>query len=492
MNKYLNALNSEMNYGYTENGAIKHNTTNSKLLDLFAWGASYRNHSEDDIINLFKEAYLEDPTYALKCLFYIRDARGDGQGERRFFRTAYKWLCNNDSAAAARNLKYIPEFGRWDDILYITVDTPLEYIGFVEFANRLAKDYSSLTPSIAAKWAPSENTSSIETKRLAHKLRHYMHLSHKDYRHMLSTIRDRIHVLERLMSSNKWADIEFDKIPSKAGVIYKDAFARRDEIAEKYRYFMIDKNTKVNAKVLYPYEIAKRALKCNDSDYRSVERMTLQKYWDNLPDLYNGREENAIAVVDVSGSMWGQPLEVAVSLGAYVAERGKGPFANHFITFSDNPQLVRFNGVDIVDKLKRCVTAEWGGSTNIEAVCDLLLNTALKHHTSPLDMPNRLYILSDMEFNVCTTNMTHRCRNIDMMSTLFETTAKKWQRYGYKLPNIVFWNLDARNENIPAIGEGFSYVSGFSPNILKAILSGKTRIDLMYEMLNSKRYSMIQ
>ena len=225
------------------------------------------------------------------------------QGERRFFRVAFRWLCNIGSAAAARNLKYIPEFGRWDDILYITVDTPLEYIGFVEFANRLEKDYLSLTPSIAAKWAPSENASSIETKRLAHKLRHYMHLSHKDYRHMLSTIRDRIHVLERLMSSNKWADIEFDKIPSKAGVIYKDAFAKRDEIAEKYRDFMMDKNTKVKAKVLYPYEIAKRALKCNDSDYRSVERMTLQKYWDNLPDLYNGREENAIAVVDVSCSM---------------------------------------------------------------------------------------------------------------------------------------------------------------------------------------------
>jgi hypothetical protein len=186
--------------------------------------------------------------------------------------------------------------------------------------------------------------------------------------------------------------------------------------------------------------------------------------------------------------MYGTPLEAAVSLGAYVAEKAHGPFANHFITFSSSPELIKFSGVDIVDKFNRAKRARWGMNTNIEAVFDLLLTTALKNNTPQEDMPNRLYIFSDMEFDYCISNV----RGADDMVTLIESMEKRWNTYGYELPEVVFWNLDARNNNIPAMGTKFSYVSGFSPVMIEQILGGKTGMDLMLEKLNTERYAVIK
>ena len=178
-------------------------------------------------------------------------------------------------------------------------------------------------------------------------------MTHKQYRQMLSKLRTRINIVEKLMSENRWDEIEFDKIPSKAGMIYKNAFARRDLIAQKYKEFVKDETTKVNAKTLYPYDISHDAFKSKRLPLDSAERIAINKYWENLPNYYNGREENGLAIVDTSGSMCGQPLEAAVALGAYVAEKAHGPFANHFLTFSSFPDLCEFHGVDIVDKFNR-------------------------------------------------------------------------------------------------------------------------------------------
>ena len=211
-----------------------------------------------------------------------------------------------------------------------------------------------------------------------------------------------------------------------------------------------------------------------------------QKYWDNLKDYYGGREERGIAVVDVSGSMSGQPMNAAVSMGAYIAERGKGPFQNHFITFSNSPQLVEFEGVDITDKFLRARRADWGMNTNIEATFNLLLNTARKNKLSQSEIPERIYIFSDMEFDRCTGYHTEQG-----MNTLLENIAQEWRRYGYELPSLIFWNLNARQENIPAIGRRFSYISGFSMNMIENILSGKDGYSLMLDKLDSERYSVI-
>ena len=500
MNKFLNGLKDATNFITTENGATSYRTTKSDLLDMFAMGAAMRSRSVEDIILMFKKAYEENPIYALKCLFYIGDCRG-GQGERRFFRVCIKWLANNYPDVMRRNIQHIPTYRRWDD-LYTFVNTPLEADAFNFMKKQLALDVSCKTPSLLAKWLKSENTSSQESRDLATKTRIAFGMNHKQYRKTLSILRQRINILERLMSENRWDEIEFDKIPSRAGMIYKNAFARHDiermkknvEV-QSYADFAKDDTKKVNADVLNPVDIANRIF--GNQVRTDTDRAIIDKYWSCLKDYYHGREENGIAICDVSGSMYGQPLNAAVSMSAYIAERGKGPFQNHFITFSNNPQFVRFEGVDITDKFQRAAQADWGGSTNIEAAMDLMLNVAVKNKVPVSDMPTTLYIFSDMEFNGCMTcgpasggrwGSGTYVRDTD---TLFETIAKRWAAYGYNLPRVIFWNLNARQENIPALGGRFSYVSGFSMNMVETILSGKDGYDLMMEKLNTSRYECI-
>lgn len=493
----LNALKKEFNYTHTENGAITHKSTESKLLDLFALGGAYRTRSENDVKLLFREAFEENPVYALKCLFYLRDAR-EGMGERRFFRVVLKDLAINFPEAVERNMEYISEFGRWDD-MYVLVGTSLEEKMFAFLKRQLALDVQSKTPSLLAKWLKSENASSKETKMLAIKTRNAFGMTARQYRKTLSILRERIKVLERLMSANRWEEIEFDSIPSKAGLVYRNAFARRDIIKAKYEAFAMNKDTKVNADVLNPAEIVHSCYKYWHSP-SSLERAMLDKYWENLKDYYNGREERGIAVVDVSGSMSGEPMEAAVGLGAYIAERGQGPFHNHFITFSQHPNLVEFSGVDVYDKFTRARGADWGYNTNFEAVIDLLLNTALKNKLTQDEMPTRLYVFSDMEFdqafgtrdNNSPWGSPFKPFGKDKVMTLMEQKKIEWENHGYKLPSVIFWNLRAAQKNIPAIGDGFSYVSGFSANMIDTILSGKDGFDLMMEKLNSERYSCIK
>lgn len=491
MNSFLDNLDNATNWKYTENGAVTHDHTKSKVLDMFAMGGSYRNRSDADCINLFINALEENEALAMKCLFYLRDVRG-GQGERRFFRVCFKWLCDNNPEAAKRNLEYLSEYGRWDDLIYATAGTKLEDYALFLIKEQLVLDMESKTPSLLAKWLPSENASSHKTRKMAIKVRTYLKMTHKEYRKALAELRKRINIVERLMSENRWDEIEFDKIPSKAGLIYKNAFARRDLIAKKYEAFAKDTDTKVNAKVLYPYDVAHKAFNCYDKDYNSTDRLMIQKYWDNLADYYKGREENGLAIVDTSGSMSGQPLEVAVSLGAYIAERGHGPFANHFITFSSRPELIRFEGVDITDKFHRARRADWEMNTDLESVFKLLLRTAQKENTRPEDMPTRLYILSDMEFDGCLTDDWYSHSSQDEVETLLEKIAREWKEAGYELPPVVFWNLNARQNNIPAMGGRFSYVSGFSPVMIEQILSGVDGYDLMLMKLMSERYAVIR
>ena len=499
-NTFLNQMTKNANIDYTENGGVTRKSTESKVLDMFAVGGAYRNRSDADVILLFKNAFEEDPLLAMKCLFYLRDVRG-GQGERRFFRVAFRWLCDNYPDVAKMNLINVSEYGRWDDLIYVAVDTKVQTAAFNIIKHQLALDVQCKTPSLLAKWLPSQNASSEKTKELGHRLANFLNMTNREYRKTLSVLRERINVLERLMSANRWDEIEFDKIPSRAGMIYRNAFARRDILAKKYEAFAKDEKTKVNADVLYPQEIARQAWKVGYHSLDDPTRLMLQKYWDNLKDFYCGREENGIAVVDVSGSMTGTPMDAAVSLGAYIAERGHGPFANHFITFSRDPSLVRFEGADIVDKFLRCRNAHWGMNTNIQAVFDMLLQTAKSKHVKKEDMPTRIYIFSDMEFDSCVTFSKTRedrwgyfnntVNSLNEVNSDLEKIKRQWEAAGYDMPSVIFWNLDARQNHIPAIGDGFSYVSGFSPNMIECILSGKDGWDLMVEKLMSKRYAAV-
>lgn len=502
MSALLNGMKETTNFGYTENGATKHLSTLDKVLDLFAMGGAYRNRVEHDIKTLFGDAYRQDPTLATKCLFYLRDVRG-GQGERKFFRWGYHWLMWNAPTkdTALKNLNLIPEFGRWDDLIWVWWEAPegeIKDTAFEIIREQLAIDVVSNTPSLLGKWMPSENASSYQTKEKAKALTKALGWTPKIYRQVLSGLRKKINVLERLMSANEWDKIEFDKIPSKAGMKYRNAFAVKEVTAARYKAFMENKETKVNAGVLNPVDIVDKIINAKGpywnidySFFNEVEINTLQKYWDNLKDYYQGREENAIAIVDVSGSMSGTPMAAAIGMGAYVAQKSHGPFANHFITFSSNPQLVEFEGDDIVDKVLRCQKAGWGMNTDVERAMDLILNTAIRNKLSQDDLPARLYIFSDMEFDSA-VRISRWDEDADQQRlTLFEGIEKKWNRAGYKMPKVTFWNLQARTRNIPAIGDSFNYISGFSMSQMEAVMAGKSAIDMMLDVLNGERYEAV-
>ena len=257
MNTFMENLKDMNNFGLTENQALTHKTTKSAVLDMFAVCGAYRQHSVEDCILMFKNALEENEMLAVKCLFYLADCRG-GQGERRFFRVCFNWLAKNYPEVAMRNLEAIPEYRRWDDVLYSCVGTPVEDAALAFIKKQLVLDMSCKTPSLLAKWLPSENASSAHTKKMGTVVRKYLNMTHKQYRRTLSELRTRINVVEKLMSENRWDEIEFDKIPSKAGLIYKNAFARRDMIAKKYETFAKSTDTKVNATVLNPVDIAEK------------------------------------------------------------------------------------------------------------------------------------------------------------------------------------------------------------------------------------------
>ena len=489
MNTLLNGMINNYNYKFTENGAIAMRSTGTSLYDMFALGGAYRSRSEEDCIVLFKNAYIENPIYALKCLFYLRDVRG-GQGERRFFRVCMKWLAGYDVAAAQRNLELVSEYGRWDD-LYLFVNTPLEAQMFASLKKQLALDIQSKTPSLLAKWLKSENTSSAKSRELATKTRKAFGMTPRQYRKTLSILRQRINVLERLMSAGQWDLIEFDKIPSKAGMIYRNAFARRDIIKAKYESFAKDTITKVNAKTLYPYEVVKEAYSCN-SGLNDTNRLMINKYWDNLTDYFNKSSLNALAVVDTSGSMtWGaatvKPIDVAIALGMYCAERAGGPFAGHYISFSSRPQLIKVEGADFVDKVKRIYRTNLCENTNLVGTFDMILQTALTNRCSQEDLPKNIIVISDMEIDAARTYSDRTS-----IETTMERVRKLWEAAGYKMPHLIYWNVAARNDTILDRGPNVSLVSGASPAIFQQIMTGKTGMDLMYEALDSDRYAAIQ
>ena len=381
-------------------------------------------------------------------------------------------------------MKYIPEYRRWDDVIYSLIGTPIEYkmINFIK--TQLNEDITCKTPSLLGKWMPSENASSAETKRVANIIRTNMGISHKQYRKLLSTLRQRINIVERLMSENRWDEIEFDKIPSKAGIIYKNAFARRDIIAKKYETFAKSSDTKVNAATLYPYDVVNKAATANSS----VDRAIVEKYWNNLPDYLNGAPLKMMCVVDTSGSMtWGmgpRPIDVAISLGMYCAERIGGPFKDHFITFSRNPQLIKFEGIDFVDKVKRVIRRNECSNTDLLATFALLRRMAKQ--SKPEDVPETIVVISDMQID----SGSYFSSKSEVLTEM-ESERIKWEAEGLKMPHLIYWCVNSSDNTILDAGPNVSYVSGCSPVIFKQVITGKTGWDLCLDAITAERYANI-
>ena len=505
MNTFMNGLAKATNVKVTENGAVAHKSTLSAVYDMFALGGAYRSRTPEETIHLFEKALNENTSLAMKCLFYLRDIRG-GQGEREFFRICFKWLANNYPEVAQRNLIQVPEFGRWDDLVYTTLGTPIEEDAIDIIATQLSEDIDSYNAgygvSLLAKWLPSENATSAKTKAAARRVRNAFGLTSKEYRKTLSTLRGHLKVLEKLMSEGRWDEIEFDKIPSKAGLIYKNAFARRDLIAEKYAEFAKSDKTTVNARALYPYEVVSRALNqasCwgfdrGNAGMSETDRAIINKYWENLPDYFDGKPAKMLAVVDTSGSMTCsnkgmRPIDVAISLGLYCAERNTGDFAGKYISFASRPQLIDTTGKDLVEKARRIYATNLVDNTDLIAVFDMLLQVA--KNANKEDIPETIAIISDMEIDQgCSDWRT--AYDKDQAVTDMEIVRRKWAEAGLKMPRLVYWNVAARNDTILDLGPDVSLVSGASAITFEMVMTGKTGKDLMYDKLLSERYENIE
>lgn len=475
MNTLLKGLQKEFNYTLTENLAVTYKSTLDDVLDLFYHAPAKRGQ---DITALFANAYNANALLAIKIMFYTRDVRG-GQGERELFRQMLSWMYKNDQGAFNAVASLVPEYGRWDDLLqFVDSDVVRKLV-----SNQFVADMRSDRPSLLGKWMPSENTSSVKTRALAAKWRVILGLTPRQYRNHLSALRKRINVLERLMSAREFGAIDYSAVPSNAGLRYRKAFSRQD--AERYVAYLesVKKGeAKINASTLYPYDLVKTYV---DRDVK--EDTTVELQWSALPN-YAETDDNVLVMCDVSGSMLSgmskiRPIDISVSLAIYIAERNKGAFKDNFISFTDIPRLITLKGNSLLGKVKQ-VLNDVGYNTNIEAAFDLVLATAVKNRVSVEEMPKYIIVVSDMEFD----SVGH--------GTNFEMIKRKFERSGYTMPKLVFWNVSSRKEQVPVLSDekDVYLVSGASPSVFKSVVTAKavTPFEMMLEILNGERYLPIE
>lgn len=481
----LEALKIETNKTITQNGAATYASTGSDCLDLFASIGAMRDCSDEEIWTRFYKAFCEDKLLAMKILFYARDIRG-GIGERKVFRIILKQLAKSAKSSVAKNIMNIPEFGRYDDMLEL-LDTPCEKDMLACIDRQLHDDLANLETgaiSLLAKWLPSANASNEKTVIRAKKIAKALSFSEKEYRKVLSKLRAEIKIIENNLREKDYS-FAYEKQTAKSMFKYRAAFIRND--SERYFDFLQRVQTgeaKINTETLYPYELV-RSLTENLTDEM---RKTLAVTWNNLPDYTNN--ENALVVLDGSGSMyWGgnpKPVDVALSLAIYFAERNKGAFHNHFITFSEKPRLVKIKGEDISEKVQYCIQFNQAENTNIEKVFLLILSAAIKNAVPQEQVPTTVYIISDMEFDYCTSDASH---------TNFENAQKQFQDHGYALPKLVFWNVHSMQQQVPVTQneQGVVLVSGCSPKIFEMVVNGETSpYAFMMRVINAERYDKIQ
>lgn len=506
--KFSNCLKSEIlddySESYTENGAKGYSTTGKDLLDLNFSVASMRKWEEEKITSKFDLAYNEDRMHAIKWIFYAGDVRG-GLGERRLFNILYRYLIKNHTYEAQHLLELIPEYTRWSNLVslikYDEISDQVVKIVSDRLESDMVSSYQNKPISLLAKWMPSINASSKATVELARKWTEALHMSDKKYRKMLSYLRKYLNVVEVKMSSNDWEDIDYSAVPSRANLIYKDAFLKHDgDRRNEYLQSLSRGDTKINAGVLFPHDIIhKYVLSHGWRLYiQSNKDDTIEQLWKNLPDFIHS-DSNTIVVADGSGSMTNTvdthssvtALEVADALAIYFAEHSTGEFHNKYITFSENPKYVdfdRYHCETLHDKFRTALEYDECANTDIYKVFMLILNTARRYHLNQNEIPKNILIISDMEFDYATSSK-------DRNEYLFKSIGALYSNAGYKLPRLVFWNVNSRTNTIPITQNelGVALVSGFSPAICKMVLSGEfDPYKCLLNELDSDRYKDVE
>jgi hypothetical protein len=464
---FLDALQTEDTL--TENGMVTNSSTLNECVNLFFTIGAMRGQDKERLLSLFSKAFIENPQTALRILFWVRDVRG-GAGERQIFRDIIQLLAEVAPKVLAKNIKFIPEFGRWDDIT-VLFNTKVND----DAINTIVQGLETKN-GLCAKWMPRKGV-------IFNSIRKAMGLTPKSLRNMLVVLSKTV---EQKMCANEWTNIEYSKVPSLAMTRYTKAFSKHDLTGFGVYLESLKKGeTKVNAGAVYPYDVVKTLS-------QGVKDLAIEQ-WKALPNFMEGSTERILPVVDVSGSMSTSTgksnnltcMDVAISLGLYISERNEGSFKDSFITFSERPQLQKLSG-NLYDRFMQLRTADWGMSTNLESVFKLILKQSIKHNVPQSEMPTKILILSDMEFNQAT-----RTKN-----SAIQMIREEYENSGYQLPGIIFWNIQSRGDNFPVRFDesGTALISGFSPSILKSILGGKelSPILIMNETIESERYKMIE
>jgi hypothetical protein len=471
---FVNAVKKSKNkeVARTANGMKAHATSASPVLDLFGIIGSARG---TDITKQFTASFVEDADLTLRMLQWARDIR-EGAGERATFRNLLSALESTDPTLAGKLMHKVPALGRWDD-LFAYKNSINRNQAFALIAEALeAKN------GLAAKWMPRKGPVAVELTR-------YLGLSPKAYRKLIVGLTN---VVESKMCANDWEAINFSHVPSVASARYQKAFGRNAK--ESYSAYIAelkkpveqrDPKVKINASAVYPYDVVKSVIKGNAA--------VADEQWKALPN-YIG-DAKVLPMVDVSGSMGSlwyshgdlQPIDIAVSLGLYCADKNTGVFKDLFLTFSGKPKMEHLKGT-LSQKMTQMSKAHWEMNTNLHAAFDEILKIAVNGKVAQEDMPDMLLILSDMQFDACT-------RYDD---TAMQMIKRKYKDAGYNVPKIVFWNLSSygkENGNTPVKFDknGTAHVSGFSPSIMKHVLADDleefTPYNVMVKTLMNDRYA---
>lgn len=474
-NRLASRMKKQSNFTQTENGALTYRSTLNDVLDFFYLAPARQGQDNTD---LFIRAWEDNPALALKAAFYLRDIRG-GKGQRNTFRNILGWLARYKKSVFNQVVPFVPEYGRWDDILDFVMFKSVQEL----VRSQLSADIDT-NPSLLAKWMPSENTSSKETIELARAWMKALDVTPRTYRKMLSELRKRLDVVERKMSAQDWEAINYSRVPSRAMKLYRKAFERQDE--DRFHTFIqkaLKGEAKIQSKNLYPHEIVAEFTHGSGTDD------VLEAMWNQLPNYFGDVERNVLVVVDTSGSMFTpvsgkvQAIDISVALGMYCAERNTGPFQNLVLTFNDNSELVEIKGKSLRSRVKKVQSLAWGGSTNLQSAFANVLNYALEVGASPDEMPSNVIVISDMEFN----SAVH--------GTNLDAIKRQYAAAGYEMPLITFWNVNARGTQAPATKQekGVFLVSGFSAETIGKVLNAEATNpeELMLEVLNSERYAFV-
>ena len=462
----------------TTNGMKARKSTANAVVDLFYNAGASRGK---DIKPAFAAALAENRELALRVAAWLRDARG-GAGERQLFRDILVYLEKTDTEAAKALLAKVPELGRWDD-LFVFKTKALKEAAYTMLGNALREKNG-----LAAKWTPRQGP-------IAAEIRTFFGMSPKFYRKSLVEMTK---VVETNMCAKDWDSINFSHVPSVASARYKKAFNRNTEKYAAYVASLVkgdNPEVKVNASAVFPYDVLKGRISNYGVTYNKTEMDLIEAQWNALPN-YVG-DANILPLVDVSGSMTTPAgghgsnskltcLEVAVSLGLYLADKNKGAFKDTFLTFSGKPELMHLKG-GINSKIDQMVKSNWDMNTDLNKAFAKILDVAVKGNVAQEDMPGMVLILSDMQFDQC---VKHDDSAIEMI-------ARKYEAAGYTLPKVVFWNLNASYGNAPVKFDksGTALVSGFSPAVVKPLLAGDietfTPESVMLKTIMDERYKVL-